>query len=985
MDNKPESGSGGLNLASMDAITTMAEQLRGDLDSSQLARTALAEMNRLLMADFAVVYLRGGDNVLYPLAIYRNSEEFKEITSAHHELGQCLCGLAAGGEIIYVDNIHDDARCTQTECKEAGIHSFAALPLRHGDEIIGVLSLGFVDERDLSASRVLVETMADLLAMGLHNTLLFEKIESYAAEQQEHLAMLAMNAEINAILTTSSDDISATLQLCCEVLVKTLQAFFVRIWEAEDDSEYLRLVVSAGEYTRLDGSHSRKKKENANKISKIFQTRTAYVNNEITNDPLIIDQDWVRREGMRAFVGMPLFVGDNPIGVMAVFSKKPFAELQIKGVRTVSDTISLWLEQKITYNNLIKQTRLFEAIFNEVPNAFVFANPERKIQICNQGFTNMFGYSPSEVVGRKTELLYADKADYISQGKIHFNSDASEQFEPYEINYRRRDGTEFPAETIATVVRLKDNNELIGYLGLMRDVTLRKEAEKHQRHMQKMEALGTLSGGIAHDFNNLLNAIGGFTDLTLMDMEEGSAQYANLSEVKKACRRAADLVKQILAFSRGTEDELRPMAVQHLVKEVVKLLSGTLPATIQVKQHIEPCGMILADASQIHQVLMNLSTNAYNAMRQTGGVLEIDLRQVEITSVALNTPAPGNFVQIIVSDTGCGMSDKVRERIFEPYFTTKNQDEGTGLGLATVHGIITAHGGKITVESAEGVGSTFKVYLPIIDTGEVEMEDDKVSPEFPEIKARVLFVDDVEFNVDLGKQILERTGCTVRGITASLEALDIFRRQPDDFDLVITDQTMPEMTGFDMAREMLQIRPNLPIIMVTGHSELVDKETALRTGIGAFLDKPLHMGTLLETVVKMLDSHGDQTINKNGGSQVAGNNDGEIVDIEAAARAHLKEKYRLSDEQVAPMLAEVQKSLPELMARAIDNHSRQDWPALDDTAHTIKGQLLTLGLDALAEEARSIELAAKAGKDSDYDEHLERLNVGLGDWGAQSG
>ncbi len=971
----------GLNTAALEAVAAIGDQLRSNLNSLELARVSLTEINRLLCADLAVIYLRGTDNVLRPLTIQSNSNIFSEITLSHHELGQCLCGLAAGGEIVYSNNIRRDSRCSRNECKKAGILSFAALPLRYGEDIIGVLSLAFVNEQNFAANNVLMETMADLLAMGLHNTLLFEKIERYAAEQEEHISMLAMNAEINGILTTAADDLTAALHLCCNLLVKTLRAAFVRVWMLDSEGENLVLKASAGMYTHLDGHHSRKQKADDNKISRIFQTQRFYVNNNISGSPLIVDQEWVRREGMRAFAGMPLFVGDNIAGVLGVFSKNTFSELNIKGLRTAADTISLWIEQKTMEQRLWKQTRLFEAIFDEVPDAFIFANSERRIQLCNQGFVNMFGYADSDVVGLKTRILYADEADFERQGHVRFNPEAREQLSPYEIKFKRRDGTVFPTETIGTVVRTKDEKGIIGYLTLIRDVTQRKEAEKHQRHMQKMEALGTLSGGIAHDFNNLLNVISGFTDLTLLDLKEDSLQYRNLREVKNASMRAADLVKQILSFSRGLEEELRPMAVQHIVKEVVKLLSSTLPATIQVKEDIEPCGMVLADAGQIHQVLMNLCTNAFHAMRQAGGVLEIALRQEEITSVCLNGPPPGHYVLLTIGDTGCGMSAEIKDRIFEPYFTTKEQEEGTGLGLATVHGIIKAHGGMITVESKLNEGSMFKVYLPMIDQrAEDDGDDMDAVLSLPNINARVLFVDDVRFNVDLGTQLLERAGCTVNGITDSVAALGLFRAAPHSFDLVLTDQTMPEMTGFEMALEMLKIRPDLPIIMVSGHSELVNEQAALRAGISAFIDKPLQLDTLFEAVVKALDpkkskiEKGEIMIEKDWGAD---------VDIEVVARAHLKEKYRLPDDKITPMLAEVRKDLPKLIAQAMDNNSQHNWPRLADSAHTIKGQLLTLGFGELAEMARIVELSARAGEGADYSKQLQKLNLGLGRWKAE--
>ncbi|NOX25186.1 MAG: GAF domain-containing protein, partial [Deltaproteobacteria bacterium] len=972
----------GLNTAAMEALNAIGDHLRSKLDSLKLAQTSLAEINRILHADLAVVYLRGVDDVLRPLAIQSNSEIFSKITLSHHRLGQCLCGLAAAGEIACSDNIHQDYRCTNNECKEAGILSFAALPLRYGEDIIGVLSLAFTREQDLAASRVLMETMADLLAMGLHNTLLFEKIERYAAEQEEHIFMLAMNAEINGILTTSAADLPAALRLCCDLLVKTMRAASARVWMLDSAGESLELKASAGMHTHLDGYHSPKKKIGDDKISQIFQTQRSYVNNDISGSPLIDDREWGRREGIKAFTGMPLFVGDNVAGVLGVFSKNTFSELNVKGLRTAADSISLWIEQKTMEQRLWKQTKLFEAIFNAVPDAFIFADSERKIQLCNQGFVSMFGYSDSEVVGLKTKILYADEADFERQGCIRFNPEAKGWLNPYEINFKRRDGTVFPSETIGTVVRTKDEKGIIGYLSLIRDVTRRKEAEKHQRHMQKMEALGTLSGGIAHDFNNLLNVISGFTNLTLLDLQEGSLQYRNLREVKNASKRAAGLVKQILSFSRGLEEELRPMAIPHLIKEVVNLLFSTLPATIQVKQYIEPCGMVLADTGQIHQVLMNLCTNAFHAMRQTGGVLEIGLRQEEISTVGLNGLPSGNYALVTVSDTGCGMSDVVKERIFEPYFTTKEQEEGTGLGLATVHGIIKAHGGMITVESELNKGSVFSIHLPIIDQraadGSNEMDG---ALSLPEINARVLLVDDVRFNVDLGSQLLERTGCTVRGMTDSTAALALFREAPDSFDLVLTDQTMPVMTGFEMARKMLKIRSDLPIIMVSGHSELVDEQAALGLGIRAFIYKPLSLDALFEAVTKALGAKGRRSGTETKGEIMTENN--LDVDIEGAARAHLKKKYKLPDDKITPMLAEVRKELPKFIAQALDDNNHHNWPRLAASAHAVRGQLLTLGFDELGEMARVIELGAKAGEDIDYSEQLRHLNSRLGNWKAE--
>lgn len=396
----------------------------------------------------------------------------------------------------------------------------------------------------------------------------------------------------------------------------------------------------------------------------------------------------------------------------------------------------------------------------------------------------------------------------------------------------------------------------------------RRKAEKERlevqlRHGQKMEAIGTLAGGIAHDFNNILGVIMGYTELALLDVPEGNSLRRKLDEVSKASNRAKDLVSQILAFSRKggkDEQERKPVQISLIVKEVLKMLRSSLPTTIEIRQNIKTqnikTGMatVLADPTQIHQVLMNLCTNAAYAMRDKGGILEVSLADVDIDSdAAAKHPdmTPGRYQRLTVSDTGHGMDSAVMERIFDPFFTTKGPGEGTGMGLAMIHGIVKNHDGVITVHSKPGKSTTFQVFLPTAESV-VTAEPEHFTP-LPLGNERILFVDDEETLVSVGQQMLEGLGYEVVGRTSSIEAMDVFRTQPDKFDLVITDMTMPNMTGADMTKAIMRIRPDIPIILCTGFSEVISEEKAKAIGIREFIMKPITSRKIAETIRSVLD------------------------------------------------------------------------------------------------------------------------------------
>ena len=389
-----------------------------------------------------------------------------------------------------------------------------------------------------------------------------------------------------------------------------------------------------------------------------------------------------------------------------------------------------------------------------------------------------------------------------------------------------------------------------------------KRLEAQLRQAQKMEAIGTLAGGIAHEFNNILGAILGFTDLTQYEVPQGSPAWSNLQEVLKAGRRAKDLVQQILAFSRQSEQEQEPLSVSLVVQDILALLRASLPSTIEIRHHLtEEGGTVRANRTQLYQVVMNLCANAEQAMRETGGVLELGADQIEVDAAfAAQHPdlQPGPHVRLRIHDTGPGMTPDVVERIFEPFFTTKDVGEGTGMGLAIVHGIVTSHGGAITVDSTPGEGTTFAVYLPRSTDAAVTDALDHPAEDLPQGHGRLLFVDDEEMLVRMGQSMFTRLGYEVVACTSSVEALDAFRAEPAQFDLVITDQTMPRMTGEELAWELRHLRPDIPIVLCTGYSHLMNAEKARDLGIDAFCMKPLVARDLAVTVQRVLQQRAIQ-------------------------------------------------------------------------------------------------------------------------------
>ena len=410
----------------------------------------------------------------------------------------------------------------------------------------------------------------------------------------------------------------------------------------------------------------------------------------------------------------------------------------------------------------------------------------------------------------------------------------------------------------ASIVPILDSEGTItGYVAVARDVTAQLHLERQLRQAQKMEAIGTLAGGIAHDFNNILSAILGFSELAREDAQENLELSAHLGQIIQAANRARDLVGQILSFSRLHEQDKRPVMLQPILREACRLLRASLPSTIELISELdENCGPVEADSTNIHQIIMNLGTNAYHAMRQHGGQFQVTLSPIELDATAAEQYLdlqPGPYAQLIVRDTGCGMDEKTRERIFDPYFTTRKKGEGTGLGLSTVHNIIRSYKGAIHVWSRLGKGAVFEILLPLT-TKPMEQEANEITCPVQTLgRESILFVDDEELILQIAQKALERYGYQVTPCSSPLLALETFRRTPDAFQLVITDLTMPKLTGVELSQKLLAIRPQLPIILCTGFSENITQARAQELGIARFLIKPIRTQRLAQIIREVLD------------------------------------------------------------------------------------------------------------------------------------
>ncbi|HDP98422.1 MAG TPA: PAS domain S-box protein [bacterium] len=554
----------------------------------------------------------------------------------------------------------------------------------------------------------------------------------------------------------------------------------------------------------------------------------------------------------KVWLGVPLRSGDKVVGVIVVQNYENasiYTEEHSGILEFVSGQIAMAIERKQAE---LERIRLATAI-QFAAEAILITDEVPRIQYVNPAFESITGYRAEDVLGKNPSMLSSGKQgeafyhqfwDIISSGKTWMG-----QF----VN-RKQNGSFYEASATVSPI-FDESGKIVNYVAVTRDVTKQHQLEMRLRQAEKMEAIGTLAGGIAHDFNNIIGAIIGYAELSLDDVKD-ELLLRNLNQIIKASHRAKDLVQQILAFSRQGKQDRKPLQMSLIVNEALKLIRATLPTTIDIRTNIEAkTSLVFADPTNIHQIIMNLCANAAHSMRERGGVLEVSLKDIQVESDMVKQfqeLKPGGYVKLMVKDSGNGIDSSIVDRIFDPYFTTKKVGEGAGMGLALVHGIIKAYQGEITVYSEPGRGTTFNVFLPrIVSKAKKEAKRAKSLPRGSET---ILYVDDEENLVNVGSQVMERLGYKVVSTSSSQKAWELFQATPEKFDLVITDQTMPEMTGAELAKKLMGLRPDVRIILCTGFSEIISKEKAKEMGIREFVMKPLFSEELANVIRKVLDN-----------------------------------------------------------------------------------------------------------------------------------
>ncbi len=500
-----------------------------------------------------------------------------------------------------------------------------------------------------------------------------------------------------------------------------------------------------------------------------------------------------------------------------------------------------------------------QLLIDTLPAQISYVNSKERYELINREFEKTFDLRRDQIIGRRVETIIGEKNYHKVKSHIkralsgksgHFEfyvSDTGKQTKWYEINY---------------VAETDDQGNVNGFYALTIDLTDKKKAEEERlslkdklRQAQKMEAIGTLSGGIAHDFNNILSGIFGYTELAGSYINDPQQAKEYINKIFESAKRASSLIQQILTFSRQTKYSKQPLSLFSSLKEILVLIRSSFPSNIDIKEKLNTKTMILADSTQIHQVIMNLCTNAYHAMANEGGVLNLELDEIELKANQIRKngdPIPGKYLRLQIRDTGRGIDPSIKDKIFDPYFTTKKRGKGTGLGLAIVNGIVKKHDGFIDFKSQMDVGTCFQVYFPVF-------EDQKSDSYIPGGKTdtmnigseNIMLVDDEPAILETMKAILSQKGYKISTFDNGKSALQAFKKEPDYFDLIITDMTMPQMTGDKLSKEILEIRPHIPIILCTGYHETFSKEDAFKTGIKKYIHKPV-IGKELSKIIRDL-------------------------------------------------------------------------------------------------------------------------------------
>jgi PAS domain S-box-containing protein len=608
----------------------------------------------------------------------------------------------------------------------------------------------------------------------------------------------------------------------------------------------------------------------------------AYRTNDTAYDNAFADGRWMKympvgHVALENVLFAPLIIGKQAVGLMGLANKPGgFTDRDAKIAKAFGDLAAVALIYAEYQDQLRESEERLQIIFNNAPAIMLLVNENTEVIKMNQTGLIAAGKPMDKVIGlRGGDILncvgsmqnprgcgFGEDCKQCKLRKTVEDTFATDQnFYKIEAGLWLKKQDKTIEHTVLISTSIVDSKTPKTVLVTIDDITERKQLEKRIQQVQKMEAIGNLAGGIAHDFNNILFPIIGYSEMMIDGLPPDSPEQQKAMGILTAGKRGSDLVKQILAFSRQSESKIIPIKIQSILKEVLKLCRSTIPSDIEISDDIQhDCGPVQADPTQIHQVAMNLITNAYHAVEPKSGNIFILLKEIILQSddTISNFLKPGKYAELTVSDTGNGIDPSIINKIFEPYFTTKEKGKGTGLGLATVYGIVREHDGDIKVYSKLGKGAKFDVYLPIIEKGSNDQKA-KMQEVDPTGTESILLVDDDELIAELEREMLKHLGYQVTAHINSFDALMDFKANPDVYDLVLTDMTMPKMTGVELAQKLMSIKPNIPVIICTGFSKRINKKKATEIGIKGFLMKPVRKLEMSQMVRKVLDEAKNST------------------------------------------------------------------------------------------------------------------------------